>query len=98
MIFSPIVIYIAESGKLSPKWYLKERHYFECSVSRGNSFMAFYKQLENTISKGWNFLKGNVKKLMPKDSNSNLEFRNINLHLISNIQHEIHLIVVMQES
>lgn len=49
--------------------------------------MVFYKQLENTISKGWNFLKGNVKKLMPKDRNSNLAFINITLHLISNIQH-----------
>lgn len=28
--------------------------------------MVFYKQLENTISKGWNFLKGNVKKTNAK--------------------------------
>ena len=49
--------------------------------------MVFYKQLENTISEGWNLLKGNVKKLVPKDSNPNLAFRNIILHLTSNIQH-----------
>ena len=60
--------------------------------------MVFFKQLENTISEGWNLLRGNVKKLVPKDSNPNLTFRNIILHLTSNIQHYIHLIVVMQEN